>query len=60
MVKNHRIPPGKIIAISSYFLVETTVSIEKQQVVLYTLLERNGNDNKSEVNIVWQSKSVPG
>lgn len=60
MVKNHEIPPGKIIAISTYFLVETTVTIEKQQVVLYTLLERNGSDNKSEIHIVWQSKSVPG
>lgn len=58
IVKNHPISADKITIVSSYFLVETTVAIENQQVVLYTLLERTAKDNKVAVNIVWQSKGT--
>lgn len=60
LVKNHKILPDKITTVSAYFLVETVVSIEKQRVVLYTLLERTGNDGKNPINVIWQSKSVMG
>jgi len=60
VIKNHDVPAEKITVISNYFLVETTVAIEKQKVVLYTLLERTGNDNKGSISVIWQSKSVPG
>jgi general secretion pathway protein K len=60
LVKNHNIPADKITVESNYFLVETTVAIEKQQVVLYTLLERTGNESKNTVSVIWQSKSVEG
>ena len=58
LAKNHEISNEKITDISNYFLAETTVSIENQQVLLYTLLERTGNESKNEVSIVWQGKSI--
>lgn len=58
IVKNHKIDEKKFTDISQYFLLETRVVIEKQQLVLYTLLERTGNESKSAVNVVWQSKGV--
>lgn len=60
IMKNHKISADKITILSQYFLVETTVKIEKQKVVLYTLLERTGKDGKSTVNVIWQSKGVMG
>lgn len=60
LVKNHNVPADKITVESNYFLAETTVAIEKQQVVLYTLLERTGNESKNAVSVIWQSKSVMG
>lgn len=59
LIKNHEIPSEKITTVSNYFLVETIVAIEKQQIVLYTLLERVGNDRDSTINVLWQSKSIP-
>lgn len=56
IVKNHAIKPEKITDRSTYFLVETVVGIEKQQTVLYTLLERTIKQDKVAVNILWQSK----
>jgi general secretion pathway protein K len=56
LVKNHHIPSDRITVVSRYFLVKTTVTIEKQRVVLYTLLDRP--ENKSPISVVWQSKSV--
>lgn len=45
--------------VSDYFLVETSVSVESQQLVIYTLLERKKvNDNKVNVNVIWQSKGI--
>lgn len=59
MVKNHAgFKEGLITVTSKYFLVETTVIIEKQRLVLYTLLLRNPKDNKATVTIVWQSKGT--
>lgn len=59
VAKNHKITDTKkITTISSYFLVETEVSIEKQHTVLYTLLERSADQNKIAVTILWQSKGV--
>lgn len=48
----------KVTTQSDYFLVETKVSIENQEVVFYTLLERTSRqkDNEAQVNIIWQSK----
>ena len=56
-VKSHDISLDKIVVVSTYFLVETTVAIEKQKVVIYTLLERK--DAQQGLNVIWQSKSVP-
>jgi general secretion pathway protein K len=60
LVKNHTISKEKITVLSNYFLVETTVTIEKLHIVLYTLIERTGNESKNSVSVIWQSKSVPG
>jgi len=60
-VKNHMpLPTSKITVVSDYFLVETTVTIEKQHVVLYTLLWRTGDENKNTVKVIWQSKGLRG
>jgi len=59
IVKNHPIKEGKgtnLTTMSSFFLVETHVSIENQEAVLYTLLERAVKGNKAMVTILWQSK----
>jgi general secretion pathway protein K len=58
VVKNHHIASEKITVTSSYFLVETNVTIENQHNVLYTLLERTTNAQQASVRIVWQSKGI--
>lgn len=60
MVKNQPITEDKIVVTSQYFLVETTVSIEKQHILLYTLLARRTNNSggKADVAILWQSKGT--
>lgn len=62
VMKNHNMPniEEKATIFSSYFLVATNVSIEKQQLLLYTLLERNTKNGKADVHILWQSKSSSG
>lgn len=59
LVKNHNITnAAKLATTSNYFLVETIVTIEKQKLVLYTLLERSITSDKPSVSIVWQSKGI--
>lgn len=57
-LKKYNILPEKVEINSNYFLVETKVTIEKQNVVLYTLLERVSNDGGVSVNTLWQSKGL--
>lgn len=52
------ISPNKITTVSQYFLVQTEVSIEKQRIVLYTLLERLSTDGRAIIHPLWQGKSV--
>lgn len=56
LIKNHQVAREKVTVVSSYFLVETTVSRDDQHVMLYTLLERNNRDGNTNVRIIWQSK----
>jgi general secretion pathway protein K len=58
IVKNHPIPAGLVAVTSQYFLVETEVAIEKQRLVLYTLMERATKKDKAAVTILWQSKGI--
>lgn len=60
VVANHKLfPDQSLTVISTYFLVETKVSIENQHVVLYTLLERTqGSDGRASLTILGQSKGV--
>lgn len=58
IIKNHPVTSDKFTTTSGYFLVQTEVAIEKQKVVLYTLLERAGKDKKAVVTILWQSKGI--
>ena len=53
-----QISADKIVITSEFFLVETHVSIEKQHLVLYTMLERSTNEGKITVDIIWQSKGL--
>jgi len=66
IVKTRNISADKITVMSAYFLVETKVTIEKQTLVLYTLLERvtqaatqSSSNNKVMVTLLWQSKGIP-
>jgi general secretion pathway protein K len=56
LVAKSQIKAKGITVTSDYFLVETTVTMENQRLVLYTLLERSQKDNKPVVNTIWQSK----
>lgn len=59
IVKNHSLKDEKgtsLTTVSQFFLVETHVSIENQEAVIYTLLERQGQGNKGTVSILWQSR----
>lgn len=58
IVQNHKLPEEKLTVLSHFFLVETSVTIEKQKLLLYTLLERTGDKSKNSVRVVWQSKGV--
>jgi len=58
IIKNHPIQNKDFVVVSQYFLLETTVSIEDQQMVIYTLLERLPKGKKADVRIVWQSRGV--
>lgn len=57
VIKNQQIPKDKIVAVSDYFIVETKVEIEKQKILLYTLLERSTKNTAPEMRIIWQSKA---
>lgn len=59
IIKNHPIPKEKVVLVSTYFLVETEVSLEDQHLVLYTLLERSTVNGRTQVSVIWQSKGVP-
>ena len=57
VVKNHPGFKESLITVTSqYFLVETIVTIEKQRLVIYTLLERIPKERTAAVTIHWQSK----
>lgn len=58
IVQNHKIKENKITVTSNFFLVATNVSKEKQQLVIYTLLERKEKEGKGSLTILWQSKSM--
>jgi len=57
-IKNQPIAMNKITVTSQYFLVETNVVIEKQHILIYTLLERRITNGKIETAILWQSKGI--
>lgn|SRR3990167_510804 len=57
-VKAAHVSASDITVVSSYFLVRTEVQLEKQQLVLYTLLERAVQNRKARMSTVWQSKGV--
>ena len=56
IIKQYPVKAEKITTTSKYFLVETTVSIEHQRLLLYTLLLRKQNEGKATMRILWQSK----
>ena len=49
---------NKITVISGYFLTQTTVSIGKQQITLYTLLQRITKNSQPKVIVLWQTKGT--
>ena len=59
LVQQYPILEKKITDTSKYFMVRTSVTIENQQNVIYTLLERAAKDKSAIVTIVWQSRGIP-
>ncbi len=57
-VKNNPVEPNKITVASSYFLVKTNVTLGRQTLILYTLLERVAQSSQSTISILWQSKTL--
>lgn len=59
LLANLNVKSAQFTIVSEYFLVETMVSVESQQLVIYTLMERKPVDaNKVDIKIIWQSKGV--
>lgn len=58
IVKNHNISNELITVRSHYFLIETQVKIETQQLTLFTLLERQIDGTKANFKIIWQSQNL--
>lgn len=58
VVKQQQFPTEGITILSDFFLAKTDVSIEKQSLVLYTLLERSAQNGQVKVFTHWQSKGV--
>lgn len=56
VAKKYAITAENAAVASDYFLVETKVTIEKQHIVLYTLLERLANETQPVITTLWQSK----
>jgi general secretion pathway protein K len=48
----------KITFLSEYFLIETQVSVENQQLVLYTLVQRKLEERKVKFVVLWQHKGA--
>lgn len=58
VVKNNPIPESKISVNSSYFLVKTSVKVEKQETILYTVLHRILKNSQPIEVVLWQSKGT--
>jgi len=59
ILQNRSVKSDAYTLISDYFLVETSVSVESQRLVIYTLLERKiTNPQKINIKIIWQSKGI--
>lgn len=55
VIKNHKVEAGRATITSSYFLVETEVGIERQRILLYTLLQRE-TSGKAKVVVLSQNR----
>lgn len=58
LVHNHGLPAESMTMVSSYFLVKTKVDSDDQRLILYTLLERAVQGDRSIVKALWQSKNT--
>ena len=58
IVKNNPIDATKITVLSNYFLLETNVTLGKQTVKHYTLLERSMEGKQPKTSVLWQSKGT--
>ena len=55
VIKNHKVEAGRATITSSYFHVETEVGIERQRILLYTLLQRE-TSGKAKVVVLSQNR----
>ena len=58
IIKNHQIKSERVTLTSQYFLVETEVKIERQRILLYTLLQRNSSAGKADMLVLWQNRGM--
>jgi general secretion pathway protein K len=57
-IKTISVPAAKITLTSRYFLVKTSVKIDQQETILYTLLKRTGDKSKPVITALWQTKGA--
>lgn len=58
VIKNNPVTESKITITSSYFLVKSSVKVNQQEIILYTLLKRSGSKDKPTEEVIWQSKGT--
>ncbi len=58
IVKNNSFAQDQVTTTSNYFLVKTEVSIGEQEIILYTLLQRDAKDSQASISVLWQSKGT--
>ncbi len=58
VIKNNPVSDNKITVTSSYFLIKSSVKVNEQETVLYTLLQRTVTETKPTEVVIWQSKGT--
>jgi general secretion pathway protein K len=56
LVRQHPFPQNKIALNSHYFILETRIEQQEQHLILHTLLQRNVENAKPVVSVLWQTK----
>ncbi len=58
IIKQNPIDAAKITTVSSYFLLETNVTLGNQHLTFYTLLQRTGQGKETKIVMLWQNQGT--